>query len=233
VLPDGEALAGDGAQERVDVRLPIGDGAEVLVACEREIGDEQMAFVRAVATTLGTALARLRGEERVRHEAVHDPLTGLANRTLLRDRLDQALARSQREEDLSTGVLFIDLDNFKQINDAYGHAAGDAVLVELGRRLRSAVRPADTVARLGGDEFVVVCEEVDADAAVTLGWRLLAAVSRPLDVRGVQHELTASIGIALGRTDPDALLGDADAAVYQAKAAGRGRVQLFTRRATR
>ena len=107
-----------------------------VLALERELGDEEMSFVRAVANTLGTALARLRSEERMRHEAVHDPLTGLANRTLLRDRLEHALARSQRDEERATGVLFVDLDNFKQVNDAYGHAAGDAVLVELGRRLR-------------------------------------------------------------------------------------------------
>ena len=176
---------------------------------------------------MATALERLRGEERMRHEAVHDPLTGLANRTLLRDRLEHALARSERAEDMATGVLFLDLDNFKQVNDAYGHAAGDAVLVELGRRLRMAVRPADTVARLGGDEFVVVCEEVDAETALTLGRRLEEAIREPLEVEGVTHVLSASIGIALGRTDPDALLGDADAAVYEAKAAGRGRVELF------
>ena len=233
ILGNGETLADDGLDDRVDVRLPIGAGAEVVLALEGELGDEEMSFVRAVANTLGTALARLRSEERMRHEAVHDPLTGLANRTLLRDRLEHALARSQREEERATGVLFVDLDNFKQVNDAYGHAAGDAVLVELGRRLRTAVRPADTVARLGGDEFVVVCEEVDAEDVLALGRRLLAAISEPLEVAGIEYELTASIGIALGRTDPDALLGDADAAVYQAKAAGRGRVELFTRRAGR
>jgi diguanylate cyclase (GGDEF)-like protein/PAS domain S-box-containing protein len=233
LLAGGDVLADDGLDERVDVRLPIGAGGELVLALERELADEEMSFVRAIANTLGTALARLRSEERMRHEAVHDPLTGLANRTLLRDRLEHALARSQREEEHATGILFVDLDNFKQVNDAYGHAAGDAVLVELGRRLKTAVRPADTVARLGGDEFVVVCEEVDADDVLALGRRLLAAISEPLPVAGVEHELTASIGIALGRTDPDALLGDADAAVYQAKAAGRGRVELFTRRASR
>ena len=92
-----------------------------------------MSFVRAVANTLATALARLRDEERMRHEALHDPLTGLANRTLLRDRLEHALARSGRDGG-ATGVVFVDLDNFKRVNDAYGHATGDAVLVELGKR---------------------------------------------------------------------------------------------------
>jgi diguanylate cyclase (GGDEF)-like protein/PAS domain S-box-containing protein len=232
-LADGEILAEDGTGDRVDQRVPIGNGDELVLALERELAEEEMSFVRAVGITLGTALARLRSEERMRHEAVHDPLTGLANRTLLRDRLEHALARSQREHEHATGVLFVDLDNFKRVNDEYGHAAGDAVLVELGRRLKTAVRPADTVARLGGDEFVVVCEEVDAETALALGERLVAAIAVPLKVGDVEHRLSASIGVALGRTDPDALLGDADAAVYQAKAAGRGRVELFTRRASR
>jgi len=233
VLASGDMLAEDGSGDRVDERLGIGNGDELVLACEQELADEELSFARAVANTLGTALARLRTEQQMRHEAVHDPLTGLANRTLLRDRLEHALARSQREEEHATGVLFVDLDNFKQINDAFGHAAGDAVLAELGRRLTAAVRPADTVARLGGDEFVVVCEEVDADAVLHLGDRLLTAIREPVKVGEVKHKLTASIGVALGRTDPDALLGDADAAVYQAKAAGRDRVELFTRRAPR
>jgi diguanylate cyclase (GGDEF)-like protein len=232
VLASGDMLAEDGGGDRVDERLGIGNGDELVLACEEQLADEELSFARAVANTLGTALARLRTEQQIRHEAVHDPLTGLANRTLLRDRLEHALARSQREEDKATGVLFVDLDNFKQVNDAFGHAAGDAVLVELGRRLKTAVRPADTVARLGGDEFVVVCEEVDAEAVLHLGSRLLAAIREPVQVGEIKHKLTASIGVALGRTDPDALLGDADAAVYQAKAAGRDRVELFTRRAS-
>ena len=131
-------------------------------------------------------------------------------------------------------MLFVDLDDFKEVNDARGHAAGDAVLVELGERLRAAVRPADTVARLGGDEFVVVCEEVDEAAAMALGRppRGGDPASRSRS-RGVEHRLTASIGVALGRTDPDALLADADAAVYQAKAGGGSRVELFDGRRRR
>jgi diguanylate cyclase (GGDEF)-like protein/PAS domain S-box-containing protein len=225
-LASGAALASYGLTMEASMRLPIGTGDELLVAPERELADEEMNLVLAVANTLATALARLRGEERMRHDAVHDPLTGMANRTLLRDRLEQALARSEREGG-ATGVLFVDLDSFKQVNDAYGHATGDAVLVELGRRLRTAVRPADTVARLGGDEFVVVCEEADEQSVLAVGQRLQESIRLPLRVGGVQHRLSASIGIALGHTDPDALLGHADAAVYRAKAVGRGRVELF------
>jgi diguanylate cyclase (GGDEF)-like protein len=176
---------------------------------------------------LATALTRLRNEERTRYEAVHDPLTGLANRTLLRDRLEHALARSARERGV-TAVLFVDLDNFKQINDAHGHAAGDTALVEIARRLQTAVRPGDTIARLGGDEFVAVCEGIDAESALAVGRRLQDAIQSPFAAGGTQHQLSASIGIALGDSEPDALLADADAAAYKAKAAGRGRIELFS-----
>jgi diguanylate cyclase (GGDEF)-like protein len=223
-LADGTTLASFGGLAGAIV-LALGAGDQLLLAPERELGDEEMSLVRAIAHTLGTALARIRNEERMRHEAVHDPLTGLANRTLLHDHLTHALARVERGAP-PTGLLFIDLDNFKDINDEHGHAAGDAVLVEVGRRLRATVRPADTVARLGGDEFVVVCEEVDEEAALTLGRRLQAAIQTPLHAHGGEHRLTASIGIAVGGGGADALLEDADAAVYEAKGGGPGRVVL-------
>jgi diguanylate cyclase (GGDEF)-like protein/PAS domain S-box-containing protein len=225
-LADGATLASVGRPPETGVRLAIGSGDELLVDPERELSDDELSFVRAVAHTLATALARLRDEERVRHEAVHDPLTGLANRTLLRDRLEHALARSQREAG-ATAVLFVDLDNFKQINDAHGHAAGDLALAALARRLRMAVRPGDTVARLGGDEFVIVCEEVDAGSALAVGRRVQEAIRLPVAVGPARHQLSASIGIALGHSNPDTLLANADAAAYRAKAAGRGRVELF------
>ena len=215
-----------GPTVQAGLRLPIGAGDELLLAPERELDSEEMGLVRAAQNILATALARLRDEEHMRHEAVHDPLTGLANRTLLRDRLAHAIARSGRYG-RETGVLFVDLDNFKQVNDIGGHAMGDAVLVELGSRLGAAVRPGDTIARLGGDEFVVVCEEVDKESALAVGRRLGEAIRTPLTAGGVQHALSASIGLALGHTDADALLGKADAAVYRAKAAGRGGIEVF------
>jgi diguanylate cyclase (GGDEF)-like protein/PAS domain S-box-containing protein len=214
-LGKGTVLASTGELTDEATEQSIGSGDQLLVATDRELTEEEMSLLHAVADVLATALTRLRGEERMRHDAVHDPLTGLANRTLLRDRLEQALARSRRKGGAS-GLLFVDLDNFKQVNDAYGHAAGDAVLVELGKRLQSAVRPSDTVARLGGDEFVVVCEELDEQTAVALGQRLHDALVQPLVIDGVEHRLSASIGIALGQNDPDGLLGNADAAVYRA-----------------
>jgi diguanylate cyclase (GGDEF)-like protein len=227
-LADGSVLAPHGPLPANGVKLSIGAGDELLVAAERDLWDEERSFLQAMANTLITALTRLRDEERTRHEAVHDPLTGLANRTLLRDRLEHALARSGRERG-ATAVLFIDLDNFKQVNDTYGHAAGDAVLVETARRLQTAVRPGDTIARLGGDEFVAVCEDIDEEAALTVGRRLQDAIRPPLIADGVEHRLTASIGIAIGDRDPDGLIGEADAAAYRAKAAGRARIEFSVR----
>jgi diguanylate cyclase (GGDEF)-like protein/PAS domain S-box-containing protein len=223
-LAGGAALASDGPTEDA-MRFPIGTGDELLVVLSRELTDEEMSIVRAVANTLATALARLRGEEQMRHEAVHDPLTGLANRTLLRDRLEHADARSLREGG-DTGVLFVDLDNFKQVNDVHGHAAGDAVLVELGERLRHAVRPADTVARLGGDEFVVLCDEIDEAAALALARRLQHAIAQPLIAAGAEQSLSASIGLAVGHGDANTLLAEADVALYRAKARGGGRIEI-------
>jgi diguanylate cyclase (GGDEF)-like protein/PAS domain S-box-containing protein len=225
-VSDGSVLAASGPVPDPSVRLAIGDGDQLVIATERDLDGEELNFVRAVASTLATALARLRNEERTRFEAVHDPLTGLANRTLLRDRLEHALARSSRESAV-TAVLFVDLDNFKQINDAHGHAAGDTALVEIARRLQTAVRPGDTIARLGGDEFVAVCEGIDADSALAVGQRLQDAIHLPLTAGGKEHRLSGSIGIALGDGEPDALLADADAAAYRAKAAGRGQIELF------
>jgi diguanylate cyclase (GGDEF)-like protein/PAS domain S-box-containing protein len=224
---DGGLLASQGEVGGGSMRLAIGATDELVLTSESELDDEEMGLVHAIANTLATALSRWQGEERMRYQALHDPLTGLPNRTLLRDRLEHALARSERES-CRTGALFIDLDNFKSINDVFGHRTGDAVLVELGGRLLQNVRAVDTVARLGGDEFVVVCEEIDPDLAVALGNRLQEAISPPLTIEGVAHRVSASIGIALSRTDADALLAHADEAVYRAKAHGGGRVELFS-----
>jgi diguanylate cyclase (GGDEF)-like protein/PAS domain S-box-containing protein len=231
----GIAAAGEPGGEPFAVEIRSRDTifGELVVAPAGALDEDAHSFLRAVANVLAGALTRLRGEERMRHEALHDPLTGLANRTLCRDRIVHALAR--RAEGTAC-VLFVDLDAFKRVNDVYGHAAGDAVLVALSRRLSATVRPADTVARLGGDEFVVVCEDIDEDTAIALGHRLTEAIGEPLEVAGAEHRLSASIGIALGgagRRDPDALLAEADAAAYRAKADGRGGVEVFDRRLRR
>ncbi|GIU83836.1 MAG: bifunctional diguanylate cyclase/phosphodiesterase [Acidimicrobiales bacterium] len=170
-------------------------------------------------------------EEQLAHRALHDELTGLPNRALLLDRLEQALARSRRSGD-PVAVLFLDLDRFKNVNDEYGHAAGDDLLAAVAHRLRSVVRPSDTVARLGGDEFVVVCEAVDETKALDLAQRLLATLEdEPFRVARNRLRVTASIGVATAvdptSTHPEALLRDADAAMYRAKDLGRARIERF------
>jgi len=224
-LHSGEVLARHGRAMSSALSVPVGTEGELRLLCARKLTDPEVSALRALANTLAEALARLRNEERMRHDALHDPLTGLANRVLLRDRLEHALARSAREGE-PTGVAFVDLDHFKEVNDLHGHAAGDALLAELGRRMRAAVRPADTVARYGGDEFVVVCEGVDAEAMALLGRRLLDAVRQPLALGAARHRISASVGLALGVEDPDGLIAAADDAAYRAKAHGGGTVEL-------
>jgi diguanylate cyclase (GGDEF)-like protein len=221
-LADGAALASDGPVEDAPLRLRIGTGDEMLVTPDRKLSDEEMTLLRAVANILATAMERLRDEDQMRYDALHDPLTGLANRTLLYDRLRHALAQSEREHG-QTGVLFLDLDNFKQINDEHGHRVGDELLAALGDRLRAVVRPADTVARIGGDEFVVIYEHADEGGALALADRLETAISEPVTLGGVERRLSASIGIAIGHGEADELIRAADAAVYRAKAAGGAR----------
>ena len=174
---------------------------------------------------------RKRVEEQLAHQALHDPLTELPNRMLFMDRLDQAMARLERREHTTLAVLFLDLDQFKLINDTLSHQAGDDVLVEVGRRLRDTLRPGDTVARFGGDEFAVLCEDVaDVHQVVTIADRIGEAIKQPLVTLGREVAVTASIGVAMGfdaRATPDSLLRDADAAMYRAKERGRDRCELF------
>lgn len=155
-------------------------------------------------------------EERLAWAATHDALTGLANRPLLLDRIAHALARRRATPKTELAVLFIDLDGFKAVNDAFGHQAGDLVLSEVASRLRATVRPADTVARFGGDEFVVLAEELaDGADARLLADRLAAAVTEA----SPDHPLLASVGIALAQAadTPDSLLRRADEAMYAEK----------------
>jgi diguanylate cyclase (GGDEF)-like protein len=172
---------------------------------------------------------RREAERQLAHQALHDSLTGLANRVLFMDRLDQALARLQRHAS-PLALLFVDLDHFKVVNDSLGHAAGDELLVQVAERLRRALRPADTVARFGGDEFVILCEDAAGGAAEEIADRISEAIARPFKIGGQEVVMTASTGIVIANdthTDGGALLRDADTAMYRAKERGRANSQVF------
>jgi len=166
-------------------------------------------------------------EERLRHDALHDPLTGLLNRTGLREHVDRAWATRTKEAPVA--VLFGDLDGFKGVNDELGHDAGDEVLVHVAERLRTAVRGADVVARWGGDEFVVLCPTVaNEEDAKRIADRIRTAIEVPFRVGPGLAEIGISVGVALdsGQPLPDLLIKDADAAAYRAKAMGRNRIVI-------
>ncbi|HXY44019.1 MAG TPA: EAL domain-containing protein [Acidimicrobiales bacterium] len=171
-------------------------------------------------------------EHELIQRALHDPLTGLANRVLLRERLESALVRRDRSA-RRPALLFIDIDDFKTVNDGFGHDAGDRMLIEVGSRLRAAVRPEDLVARLGGDEFAVLIEEGDQSRTVAadVATRILEALQPAFDVAGNQIHVRASIGIASyrdGSPDADLILRQADIAMYDAKANGKARYATFS-----
>lgn len=177
-------------------------------------------------------------EKQLAHQAFHDALTGLPNRALFLDRLEHALARAERLHS-SVAVLFVDLDNFKVVNDSLGHAAGDALLSAVARRLSVCIRPGDTIARLGGDEFTVLLEDVAAlETATEIGARIAEELRLPLEVQGHTLFVSASIGVARsglpapgGAALPLAgdLLREADIAMYQAKNGGKSRCTVFDR----
>ena len=195
------------------------------------------------ATVLATAFRRYRrglrsreealerSEARFRHRALHDPLTGLPNRNLLADRVRHALERAGRSGK-AVAVLFMDLDNFKYVNDSLGHETGDELLVEAARRIGRSLRAGDTAARFGGDEFVVLLEDVEgAEAAVRSAERINEGLREPFLLVGQEVSVGASIGIALGHpsdgAEPGALLRDADAAMYAAKQGGKAGYRVF------
>ena len=187
----------------------------------------------ALARQAGQVLRRVRLQEELAHHAMHDQLTGLANRKLLEERLDAAVAAAARSR-RPVSVVFMDLDGFKAINDSFGHRVGDDVLVEVASRLRSVARASDSVARYGGDEFVVVCEDAAHGAAASIAERFRQAVRRPLDTVPPRYAIAASIGVAVwdpvktAEPNTDLLLRIADEAMYVSKGAGRDRVTMTT-----
>jgi diguanylate cyclase (GGDEF)-like protein/PAS domain S-box-containing protein len=195
---------------------------------------DHAAQTSAVSVVARDISAQKRLEAELAHQALHDSLTGLPNRALFRDRLTHSLNRRVRSGRAASGrhaVLFVDLDDFKVINDTLGHRIGDELLVAVAGRLREALRAADTAARLGGDEFTVLLENIDSEAdAQKAADRILDELRKPFDLEGHQIVLSASIGIAFGdsgASDPDDLLRAADTALYEAKGQGKGRHETY------
>ena len=189
-----------------------------------------VAFVQSLANVLADAIERQQREDEIEHRSLHDALTGLPNRTLFNDRLEHAFERLHRRGHAIAALLFVDIDNFKQVNDSLGHQAGDELLVSVAQRLREAVRPTDTVARLAGDEFVVLLEEIASERdAIATAERIAAGFTRPFALEAGSQFVTASLGIALadGFMSPAELLEKADTAMYRAKERGRARYEMF------
>lgn len=214
---------------RMEYRLVHRDDRVVWVRDESVLvraGDQAPLYWQGVMSDITEHKAL---EEQLKHQALHDPLTGLPNRILLEDRLRLALRRTKRRGG-QVAVLFVDLDNFKVVNDSLGHEAGDRLLQSVSKRLGAVVRPEDTVARLGGDEFIFLLEEVGLEEACSTAVRILATLRSPISLRGRKVYATASIGIAVGgngtqRTED--LLRDADLAMYGAKRSGKARYAVF------
>ena len=190
------------------------------------LGDQS---VNGIVLTIRDVTERVTLEEDLRHQALHDPLTGLGNRALFQDRVAHGLLRAERAN-TEVAVVFLDLDNFKEINDSLGHAAGDAVLVQTANRLRTCLRDSDTAARFGGDEFAILLEQVRGEGEVMdVAARISAALARPWQVEGKDVDLNASIGIAraLPQQSADEVLRNADVAMYHAKARGKSCAVLY------
>jgi diguanylate cyclase (GGDEF)-like protein/PAS domain S-box-containing protein len=228
-LPLLASAEGGSRHRRLEIRMRHRNGCWLDVEA---VANDMSAdtHIEALVLTIRDMTERKAFEEQLRHRAFHDPLTQLANRALLLDRLQHALSRETRVED-QVAVLFIDLDDFKLVNDRLGHASGDELLVMVARRLRSCLRSADTAARLGGDEFGVLLEGVpDVDQAAAVALRIIEGLGDPFEVGGLPIPLRTSVGVALGTAQTvsaEELLRNADIAMYAAKRAGKGRHVVF------
>jgi diguanylate cyclase (GGDEF)-like protein/PAS domain S-box-containing protein len=230
-----DAIATPGVTTPVEWRFrqPDGSALHAEIIATNLLDDPA---VRGVVLNTRDVSERKRLEKELHYQAFHDPLTGLTNRTLFRDRVSHALTLARRQRN-SISVLFLDLDDFKKVNDSLGHAEGDRMLIAVAERLRACARAADTVARLGGDEFAILLEDASitehsvpgSDGPTVLVSRLVEAMARPFSLSGNEVTVNASIGIATATGDESAddLLRNADMAMYTAKRQGKGRCEIY------
>ncbi|MGH2699465.1 MAG: putative bifunctional diguanylate cyclase/phosphodiesterase [Actinomycetota bacterium] len=231
VVDDEEALLlGSGDRSvAIEYRMMTRDGRTIWINDDATIVRDERGAPLYWSGVLSDITDRKVLELQLQHQAFHDSLTGLANRALFTDRVEHALQRAQRGAE-QVAVLFLDLDDFKTINDSLGHDAGDELLVTVARRLRRCLRPADTVARLGGDEFAVLLEGENVDSASTIAERTVKAIEEPLQLGDREVTMHVSAGIELGdsqRHSAGDLLRNADVAMYVAKGKGKARFEIF------
>ena len=223
----------DGGQTTfaTELRCVHSRGFDVWVSLNGSIFTAKAPLSQCLILQLQDITGRRQAEARLQHIAYHDSLTDLANRNYFTEQLTRAIATVRRHRDRRFGVLFLDLDRFKLVNDSLGHSAGDALLIELARRMRGFLRPKDLIARLGGDEFAILVEDISADREVVmLAERLQEMLAEPLYLKGVPVSSSASIGITtstLAYESHDQVMRDADIAMYRAKAQGKGRYAIF------
>ncbi|MEO5696854.1 MAG: EAL domain-containing protein, partial [Burkholderiaceae bacterium] len=215
----------------IELRLRHRDGQDVWAAVNGNLFSEVDSTSPCLILQVQDISARRQAEAGLHHIAFHDSLTGLPNRRRFQAELGQALDRLKTDPRRNFGLMFIDFDRFKLINDSLGHAVGDAFLVQVARRIQDEVRPHDVVARLGGDEFAILADDMgDERYAVKLADRLLEVLRLPFHIEGTELNSSASIGITfsgIGYANPEEMLRDADTAMYKAKAAGKARYALF------
>jgi diguanylate cyclase (GGDEF)-like protein len=232
-VPSAALRDNEPARGEIGAHFYDGRGERWLVTTARKHvlanGSGDQRDLDALASVAENAFARLRMTEDMTHMATHDILTGLLNRAVFLDRVNHALTGTRRKG-AGLAVLFCDLDRFKKVNDQFGHAAGDALLIDVAKRIEAVVRRSDTLARLGGDEFAILFEDIDIDDELASACeRILAAVREPIDIAGHSRTVSTSIGVALSGLEDsgDTLLRYADMAMYQAKFRGRDRYEVY------
>jgi diguanylate cyclase (GGDEF)-like protein/PAS domain S-box-containing protein len=221
-----------GIGERSEFRFLLRDGKIRYIESQGNAVHDINGKVSKVIVVSRDVTERKKMEEKFRHLSYHDPLTGLPNRVLFSDRLKLAIAAARRDKGRLLSLMFMDLDDFKQVNDTYGHATGDLLLKEVASRIQESLRESDTAARMGGDEFVVLLPTIETqlDARV-VAEKIRHAICQPINLGGHRLNVSPSIGIVVypeNGSEEEALLKNADAAMYHAKESGRNNVCFFS-----